>query len=99
MVQDWRFCECDTHEHASWHSRLIWPTLVAQDVAAKTGVSVDAYTSSREETKNEIIQSVKREVLHFNDPTYMHKLQLQVAVQEERYEDASECAPRWSQSV
>eukprot|EP00191_Tetraselmis_sp_GSL018_P009076 CAMPEP_0177614494 /NCGR_PEP_ID=MMETSP0419_2-20121207/22749_1 /TAXON_ID=582737 /ORGANISM="Tetraselmis sp., Strain GSL018" /LENGTH=258 /DNA_ID=CAMNT_0019111683 /DNA_START=921 /DNA_END=1698 /DNA_ORIENTATION=- len=43
-----------------------------------------------EETKTEIIESVRAQILQFNDPTYMYKLQLQMAVQEERYDDAAE---------
>ena len=37
---------------------------------------------------NEIIQSCREEILLYNDPTMMHKLQMQLAVAEERYEDA-----------
>jgi len=37
---------------------------------------------------NEIIQSCREEILLYHDPTMMHKLQMQLAVAEERYEDA-----------
>jgi bifunctional DNase/RNase len=37
---------------------------------------------------NEIIQSCRQEILLYQDPTMMHKLQMQLAVAEERYEDA-----------
>jgi hypothetical protein len=37
----------------------------------------------------EIIRSCREEIMHYNDPTIMHKLALQVAVAEERFEDAS----------
>jgi len=62
---------------------------VHKDVAGKLAVPMESYAPRREETKSEIIQSVKRDLLHFNDPTYMHKLQLQLAIEEERYEDAT----------
>ncbi|WPT10970.1 Bifunctional nuclease 1 [Picochlorum sp. SENEW3] len=38
---------------------------------------------------NEIIRSCKEEILLYNDPTMMHKLQLQLAIAEERFEDAT----------
>jgi len=38
---------------------------------------------------NEIIQSCKEEILLYNDPTMMHKLQMQLAIAEERFEDAT----------
>ncbi len=37
---------------------------------------------------NEIIHSCREEILLYHDPTMMHKLQMQLAVAEERYEDA-----------
>ena len=38
---------------------------------------------------NEIIQSCKEEILLYNDPTMMYKLQMQLAIAEERFEDAT----------
>lgn len=61
---------------------------VQKDVAARSAVVMDSYALPREESKSEIIESVRRQVLHFNDPTYMHKLQLQLAIQAERYDEA-----------
>ena len=37
---------------------------------------------------NEIIQTCRDEIMLYQDPTMMHKLQMQLAVAEERYEDA-----------
>lgn len=37
----------------------------------------------------EILKTCREELMHYNDPTIMHKLQLQLAIAEERFEDAS----------
>ena len=63
---------------------------VAQEVAGKTAVVMDKFKLPGSESRHEITESVRQQVLHFNDPTYMHKLQMQLAVQEERYNDAIE---------
>ena len=38
---------------------------------------------------SEIVKSCREEVLNYADPTIMHKLQLQLAIAEERFEDAT----------
>jgi len=66
------------------------PLYVNKEVAAKTAVVMDKFKLPGSESRHEIIESVRQQVLHFNDPTYMHKLNMQLAVQEERYNDAIE---------
>ena len=38
---------------------------------------------------SDIVRSCREEILHYADPTIMHKLQLQLAIAEERFEDAT----------
>eukprot|EP00951_Prasinocladus_malaysianus_P039230 scaffold437747_cov46-Prasinocladus_malaysianus.AAC.1 len=52
------------------------------------GYAIGTYDLPKEETKKDIINSVRTQILQFNDPTYMYKLQMQLAIQEERYDDA-----------
>lgn len=52
------------------------------------GQSAAAYDQP-EESQNEILRSCREEVVAFQDPTIMLKLQLQLAIAEERYEDAA----------
>lgn len=62
---------------------------VNKQVAAKMGQAPGAY-EHKEESKGEIVASVRKAILHFNDPTVMYKLQMQVAIEEERYDDAAQ---------
>lgn len=42
-----------------------------------------------DETASEIVNTCREEIMHYNDPTIMHKLHLQLAIAEERFEDAT----------
>lgn len=55
-----------------------------------------AAASHREETTGEIVHSVRKAILQFSDPTVMHKIKLEMAVQQERYDDAAQYAARVS---
>lgn len=51
-----------------------------------TGASVPSHADA---SASEIVRSCREEILHYSDPTIMHKLQLQLAIAEERFEDAT----------
>ena len=85
-------------------ARFHVPIYVNKDVAAKMAhpgqsqgkhggspFTLHGSETDRELLKahNEIIRSCKEEILLYNDPTMMHKLQLQLAIAEERFEDAT----------
>jgi hypothetical protein len=74
------------------------PVFVSKDVAAKMAIAgpdaLDPPVATHEiggESHAEIIQSCKKECLLYQDPTVLFNLQLQVAIEQERYEDASKC--------
>eukprot|EP00873_Tetraselmis_striata_P035118 jgi/Tetstr1/455382/TSEL_042214.t1 len=60
---------------------------VNKEVASKMA---QAAASHREETTGEIVHSVRKAILQFSDPTVMHKIKLEMAVQQERYDDAAQ---------
>lgn len=56
------------------------------------GAGVNAVGSNRsgiDASATDIARSCREEILHYADPTIMHKLQLQLAIAEERFEDAT----------
>lgn len=73
-------------------SRMAHPTQAPQQSVER--VHPAGNTASAEEREmlkqaNEIIKSCKEEILLYNDPTMLHKLQMQLAIAEERFEDAT----------
>eukprot|EP00191_Tetraselmis_sp_GSL018_P000488 CAMPEP_0177615972 /NCGR_PEP_ID=MMETSP0419_2-20121207/23833_1 /TAXON_ID=582737 /ORGANISM="Tetraselmis sp., Strain GSL018" /LENGTH=153 /DNA_ID=CAMNT_0019113851 /DNA_START=1399 /DNA_END=1857 /DNA_ORIENTATION=- len=50
---------------------------IHKNVAERNGILPETISVPCEETKTEIIESVRAQILQFNDPTYMYKLQLQ----------------------
>jgi bifunctional DNase/RNase len=80
-------------------ARFQVPIYVNKEVAEKMahpGAAMHQQGSKEQEQRGgqdpatlDIIQSCKEEILRYNDPTIMQKLQLQVAIAEERFEDAS----------
>lgn len=79
------------------------PIYVNKEVAAKmahpgkesesspSGTGSASTQQVQEQTAaQKIIQSCKEAILQYNDPTIMYKLQLQLAIAEERFEDASQ---------
>lgn len=76
-------------------ARFNAPIYVNKEVAAKMAHPMHAPESSMpshaasQPGAQEIIRSCKEEILHYSDPTIMHKVQLQVAIAEERFKDAS----------
>ncbi len=43
------------------------------------------------ESAADIRASCKREIMHFNDPTFEYKLKMAVAIADERFGDAARC--------
>ena len=71
------------------------PIYVSKAIAAKMAVQAgvfEAQSVTHVESPADIARSCKAEVLMYTDPTVMFNLQLQLAIQEERYEEASQCA-------
>lgn len=73
-------------------SRMAHPNQPPQD---HSGVGEHSATSTSPEQRemlkkaNEIIKSCREEILLYNDPTMIHKLHMQLAIAEERFEDAT----------
>jgi len=65
------------HPSASFDDRSV-------SAAAANGANYHQSSSSSDITK-----SCREEILHYSDPTIMYKLQLQLAIAEERFEDAT----------
>eukprot|EP01025_Chloroclados_australasicus_P001305 TRINITY_DN10363_c1_g1_i10.p1 TRINITY_DN10363_c1_g1~~TRINITY_DN10363_c1_g1_i10.p1 ORF type:complete len:307 (-),score=30.69 TRINITY_DN10363_c1_g1_i10:551-1471(-) len=69
------------------------PVLVEKDLAHKMAMTASqelvAAADRLPETQSEISRSCREEILMYQDPTIMYNLQLQMAIEEERYEDAS----------
>lgn len=70
---------------------------VNKEVAAKMGHPVTSYQegptnggSGSGEHQAEVVRSCREEILAYSDPTIMHKLHLQLAIAEERFEDAKQ---------
>lgn len=62
------------------------PMFVNKSIAARMAHSVQTL---EKESSNEVVRSCRDEVLHHKDPTVMLKLQLQMAIAEERYIEAA----------
>lgn len=69
---------------------------VNKEVAAKMGHPGQTYHegptnggSGSGEHHSEVVRSCREEITAYSDPTIMHKLQLQLAIAEERFEDAT----------
>ncbi|PSC74915.1 DUF151 domain-containing [Micractinium conductrix] len=73
---------------------------VNREVGAKMGHPVHAFVESGSagggsngsgagEQHAEVVRSCREEIMAYSDPTIMHKLQLQLAIAEERFEDAT----------
>lgn len=75
---------------------------MCRDVANKMGLAAEdqllagvaggSSTAALSESHAEIVKSCEEECRLYNDPTVMEQLQLQMAVEAERYEEASQCA-------
>lgn len=64
---------------------------VAKEDQLAAGVSGGNSTGTLSETHADIVKSCKEECSLYRDPTVMEQLQLQMAVEAERYEEASQC--------
>lgn len=62
------------------------PIFVNRDIAVKMARS---RLEEHNESHTQIVRSCKEEILQYQDPTIMHKLQLQLAIAEERFDDAA----------
>lgn len=68
---------------------------------AQAGHSYDAPgggAGGASEHQADVVRSCREEIASYNDPTIMHKLQMQLAIAEERFEDATSCVP-WGGAV
>ncbi|GAB4822363.1 hypothetical protein N2152v2_009409 [Parachlorella kessleri] len=62
------------------------PIYVNKDIATKMArTRLEEHTESH----HQIVRSCKEEIVQYQDPTIMHKLNLQLAVAEERFDDAA----------
>ena len=69
-------------------ARFAAPIYVNKQVAEKMVVQPEQYRSATTQTTSETIRSCKDVLMHFSDPTVVDKLHLQLAIKEERYDDA-----------
>lgn len=69
------------------------PVYVNKIVAAKMAQPPEHF-EQREESHAEISRSCKEEMVRYQDPTVLYKLQLQVAAAEERFDDAAKLRDR-----
>lgn len=72
------------------------PIYVNKEVAAsmaRPAIALEAHAAAHgaphDENANEIARSCREEIMHYADPTIMHKLQLGLAIAEDRFEDAT----------
>ncbi|KAI7842678.1 hypothetical protein COHA_003609 [Chlorella ohadii] len=69
------------------------PIYVNKEVAARMAQPSHALESpspgASSEHHADVVRSCREEIAAFNDPTIMHKLQMQLAIAEERFEDAT----------
>jgi bifunctional DNase/RNase len=79
--------DCRPSDAINMAMRFEAPIYVCKQVAAQMAAPVDKLLLAQE-TRSDIERSCRDELLHHPDPTVMLKLQMQVAVAEERYEDA-----------
>lgn len=64
-------------------------TKVVSAPAVPTAAPLMATSSARRESRSDILASCKQEIISYNDPTVLHKLQLQLAVNSENFEEAA----------
>ena len=64
------------------------PLYVHKQLASKMASEPDRFKLPASQTATEIARSCKDLLVHFPDPTVVDKLHLQLAVVEERYDDA-----------
>lgn len=72
-------------------SKMAHPSQAPHHASIGDNQPVNTSPEQREMLKqaNEIIRSCKEEILLYNDPTMIYKLQMQLAIAEERFEDAT----------
>lgn len=51
------------------------------------------YHAAKPASHQEIFRSCREAEMSYHDPTIMHKLALQIAIAEDRFDDACACAP------
>lgn len=68
-------------------AKMAHPAAVFDERSISAAVSTGGQAHPPANT-GDIVRSCREEILHYQDPTIMHKLQLQLAVAEERFEDA-----------
>jgi bifunctional DNase/RNase len=90
--------DCRPSDAINMAARYDAPIYVNKEVAARMAHPARQEIPGHESQSNvkfgqaetkEIVETCKQEILQYNDPTIMYKLQLQVAIAEERFEDAS----------
>ncbi|GLC44475.1 hypothetical protein PLESTB_000069300 [Pleodorina starrii] len=64
------------------------PMYVAKKIAETAGTPYPEQPATQNETASEIVRSVRETLAGFEDPTVMYTLQKDLAVKEERFEDA-----------
>ena len=62
-------------------------------VAGKMGSAELKYQAAKPTSHQEIFRSCREAEMSYHDPTIMHKLALQIAIAEDRFDDACACAP------
>ena len=65
------------------------PIYINKQVARSMGTTYEKLKLPTAQTSSEIITSCKDLLMHFPDPTVVDKLHLQLAIAEERYDDAT----------
>ena len=68
--------------------RFAAPVYVHKQVANRMASEPDKFRAPTTQTTSEIVRSCKDLLMHFPDPTVVDKLHLQLAIVEERYDDA-----------
>lgn len=68
--------------------RFAAPLYVHKQVASRLASEPEKHRLPISQTANEIARSCKDLLVHFPDPTVVDKLHLQLAIAEERYDDA-----------
>lgn len=75
--------------------RFAAPIYVNKEVASKMAGTVTSYADSgHAESSSDIVRTCREELLAYQDPTILFKLQMQVAAAEERYDVAAELRNR-----
>ena len=69
-------------------ARFAAPIFINKQLADRMAADADQYRVATAQTTHEIIRSCKEVLMHFPDPIVVDKLHLQLAITEERYDDA-----------